>query len=290
MTSFEPTHVALPGAPGTATKTLTHVGAGGRTLRMQVVEARPARHQLLYLHGIESHGGWFLRAALALRERDCTTFLLDRRGSGLNGGEAPGDAASAAVLLEDVRCARAALGDPVLHLVGLSWGGKLATAVALAEPDRVASLILVTPGLRARVDLTWRQKLAVGLSLLGGGTRRFPVPIVAEMFTREPDLLAFIRNDPLRTTSVTARFLYATRCLDRQIRREIASLKVPVLLFLAGQDQIVDNEAVLRLLAPLDPARLEVRRYEQAMHSIQLEHTDAMVADIAAFLEARQPW
>jgi len=32
-------------------------GAGGRRLHFQVVEAQPSRHLLVYLHGIESHGG-----------------------------------------------------------------------------------------------------------------------------------------------------------------------------------------------------------------------------------------
>jgi pimeloyl-ACP methyl ester carboxylesterase len=275
-----------PGTPAAATQIRTYSGAGGRLMRFQVVEAKPVKHHLLYLHGIESHGGWFLRAALALREHGCTTFLLDRRGSGLNRDKEPGDAASAAVLIEDVRSAREAIGDPLLHLIGLSWGGKLATAVALEQPRNIASLLLVTPGLRVRVDLTSLEKLAVGLSLLTGGNRRFPVPIRPELFTRELQLLEFIRNDPLRVTSVTARFLFATLRLDRRIRRDLASLRAPVLLLLADQDEIVDNDGVLRLLALLPAGHLEVRRYESAMHSIQLEHTDTVVADIVGFLEA----
>ncbi len=280
-----------PDASTAATAISSYTGADGRRLRFQVVEAQPSRHLLVYLHGIESHGGWFLPAALRLRERGCTTVLLDRRGSGLNRTEGAGDAASAAILLEDVRRARAALGDPPLHLVGLSWGGKLATAAALDQPHHVASLILVTPGLRARVDLPLRHKLAVVLNLLGSGVKRFPVPIRPELFTREPRLLEFIRNDPLRVTSVTARFLFATHRLDRRIRRDIASLRPPVLLLLASADQIVDNDGVQRLLARLPAGQMEVRHYQQAMHSIQLEHTETMVDDIVAFLDARsRPW
>jgi pimeloyl-ACP methyl ester carboxylesterase len=194
------------------------------------------------------------------------------------------------VLLEDVRCARLALGDPPLHLVGLSWGGKLATAVALDQPRRVGSLILVTPGLRARVDLPLRQKLAVGLSLLCGGRRRFAVPIEPAMFTRDPELLHYLENDALRVTSVTARLLAVSRQLDRRVRQRIGALEVPVLLMLAGKDEIIDNDAVLRLLSALPEGRLDVRWYPTAMHSIQLEHTEGMVADITEFLEALRPW
>ncbi len=283
-----PSAAIPPGLPDAATRFETFEGAGGRRLALQVVEAPNARHHLLYLHGIESHGGWFLPAALRLRDRGCTTWLLDRRGSGLNRAQEPGHAASAAVLLEDVRRARAFLGDPPLHLVGLSWGGKLATAVAIEQPERVESLVLVTPGLCARVDLPWRQKLAVAFNLLFGGTGHFDVPLRAEMFTREPALLEFLRRDPLRVTEVTARFLLASRSLDRRIAKRITSLRAPVLLLLAGEDEIVDNDGVLRLLAPLPPGQLQVWQYADAMHSIQLERTDAMVDDIVTFLETRQ--
>ena len=67
-----------------------YAGADGRELSYRVVRAASERHRLLYLHGIESHGGWFLPAARGLAERGCTTYLVDRRGSGLNRSTKPG--------------------------------------------------------------------------------------------------------------------------------------------------------------------------------------------------------
>src|SRR5919109_2573791 len=144
-------------------------GSGGRLLYYRVLASRPARHHLLYLHGIESHGTWFLPAAARLREFGCTIYLLDRRGSGLNMNPSPGDVSSAQVLLEDVRRFRRRLGHVPIHLVGLSWGGKLAAAVALDQPEGLQSLILITPGLRYRTDLSFVTKARVFLSLFTGG-------------------------------------------------------------------------------------------------------------------------
>jgi acylglycerol lipase len=286
--------LALPDAaipPGVAAVPTTRFGtfeaADGRRLAYHAIEAPNARHHLLYLHGIESHGGWFLPAALRLRGRGCTTWLLDRRGSGLNRAKEPGHAPSAKVLLDDVRRARAHLGDPPLHLVGLSWGGKLATAAAIEQPANVQSLVLLTPGLCPRVDLPLRDKLRVAFDLLFGGTGHFDVPLRPEMFTRDPALLEFLRRDPLRVTEVTSRFLLATGALDRLVARRVRELRVPTLLLLAGEDEIVDNDAVLRLLSPLPPGQLQVWQYPDAMHSIQLERTDAMVDDVLTFLETR---
>lgn len=275
-----------PGATAAGT-VAAFTGAGGRTLRYRAVEAAtPARHRILYLHGIESHGTWFLPAALRLRELGCTTWLLDRRGSGLNRETAPGDAGGARILLEDIRRFRAAAGDPPLHVVGLSWGGKLATAAAIDRPAGVRSLVLITPGLRSLVDLSPAAKAWMLAGLLAGGRNRVKVPIEPEMFTRTPDYLEFIRTDPWRLTRVTGRFLLAGLALDRMVARGLPALDLPVLLFLAGGERIIDNDGVLRLLERLPAGRLQVRRYEDATHSIQFDQVDRLVADLAAHLEA----
>jgi acylglycerol lipase len=261
------------------------VGAGGRELRYTVVSARRPRHALVYLHGIESHGRWFLAAARGLAEHGCTTYLLDRRGSGLNRHTQPGDAESAEVLLEDVRRFRehAELASPVL--VGLSWGGKLALAAALDQPRGVRAVVLVTPGLVSRLDLGWPQKLRLLASLPFGGRARVTLPIEPEMFTRTPRFLDYIRGDPDRIERVTARLLLAGRDLDRRIRDGLPALSAPVLLLLAGHDRIVDNQRTTTLLAPLPEAQLRVRTYEHSTHSIQFDDTEALVRDVSGFLE-----
>ena len=105
------------------------------------------------------------------------------------------------------------------------------------------------------------------------------------MFTRTPRFLDYIANDPLRLQRVTARFLLATSKLDRMIRENIHTLRAPVLLFLAGNDRIIDNERTRKLLERLPSGHLRARLYERATHSIQFEETAGMVNDIDRFLE-----
>jgi len=263
----------------------TYVGAGQRELRYRVVRAPAERHTLLYLHGIESHGGWFLPAARGLAERGCTTYLLDRRGSGLNRDGQVGDAESADELLEDVRAFRSAAGLDSLVLVGLSWGGKLAVAAALDDPEGVCAVVLVTPGLVPRVGLTWTQKLHALFSLANGGRARIELPIEPEMFTRTPRYLDYIENDPDRIHLVTARFLKATHTIDRRIRAGVPRLHVPVLLLLAENDEIIDNDRTRDLLRRLPEKRLRVEFYEGATHAIQFDHTARLVHDVSSFLD-----
>ncbi len=262
-----------------------YTGCGGRELRYRIIEASPQRGVLLYCHGIESHGTWFIPAAEKLAEHGYTTFLLDRRGSGLNRGASPGDAADAKTLLDDVRLFRAHIGDPTLGLVGLSWGGKLATAAAITRPERVSGLVLITPGLKARVDLPVIQKLRLLFSLPLGGRARLPVPIHPEMFTRTPRFLEFIQQDPWRLHGATARFFVAGLSLDRTIRKGLHRLNIPTLLFLAGQDRIIDNEGVRKLLSQLPQHRLQSEVFADATHAIQFDQTAEMTQRMVTFME-----
>src|SRR5262245_52689422 len=44
------------------------------------------RGSVLHLHGIQSHGGWYLPTAAELARHGYCVYLLERRGSGLNPG------------------------------------------------------------------------------------------------------------------------------------------------------------------------------------------------------------
>ena len=275
----------LPPGTSDAGEIRSFPGAGDRDLRYRVVSAARPRHHVLYLHGIESHGGWFLPAAQRLRDAGCTTYLLDRRGSGLNREPNPGDARSPGELLEDVELFRQHVDLPEIHLMGLSWGAKLAVATALRRPTGVASIVLITPGLRALVDLSPLQKVACALSLLTGGGTRLALPITPDMFTTTPRFLDFIRQDPWRLHRVTARFLLASRRLDRLIDRRISDLRPPVFLLQAARDRIVDNAGVVKLLGASGSGAPRLHVFDEATHALQFDQVDELTRRIMAFLD-----
>jgi alpha-beta hydrolase superfamily lysophospholipase len=169
--------------------------------------------------------------------------------------------------------------------VGLSWGGKLATAAAIDDPQAVRSVMLITPGLRARVKLPALSRAALLVGLLFGGRNAIKVPLEPEMFTASQQVLEFIRRDPLRLRRVTGRFLLASRSLDRLIARRIGEIHLPLLLLLAGKDRIIDNEGVLKVLSHLRPGQVHLRQYEDAIHSIQFDQLDRLANDMIAFLD-----
>jgi alpha-beta hydrolase superfamily lysophospholipase len=282
-------HPAPGGKPG---QVQMYAGTDGRSLA-HVVYARPGtRVALVYLHGIESHAGWFAIAAPDLHERGFDVYCLDRRGSGLNRenrGFVSGHVDTYETLLGDVDALVQALRRRYerVYLVGLSWGGKLALAYGLSHPTAIDGLVLITPGLRAKVDLSAPHKLKIALLTPINPTARVKVPITAEMFTTTPVYLNYIRNDPLRLSSATVGFFWQSRRLDRFIDENIGSIRLPVQLFLAGNDPIIDNAGVLSVLERGGSSGLEVLRYEEQIHSLQLDASQRLVEDISAWLERR---
>ena len=284
-TPEKPIEVAQHPAPGGVPGTLgEYTGSDGATLAYVSYAQPGATTALVYLHGIESHAGWFALAADALRTRGFDVYCLDRRGSGLNRenrGFVSGYVDDYSTLLADIRAFIAPLRERYrrVFLVGLSWGGKLALSYGLAHPQDVDGLVLVTPGLRAKVDVSFPNKLKIALlSPLNPGAR-VPVPIQPEMFTTTPLYLEYIRDDPLRLTSATVRFFWQSHRLDRYVDRNIAGNQLPVLLFLAGQDTIIDNNGVLEVLLQKRAPGLDVLWYEDQTHSIQLDAPQRLVDD-----------
>jgi len=232
---------------------------------------------VVYVHGIQSHPGWFVGSAMALAEAGRAVYQVTRRGSGDN-QQARGHAASPGQLLQDVeaacRFAQDDAGGDAVHLVGVSWGGKLLAAYAAAPQRsvRIASLTLIAPGIVPRVDVPAGTKLAVALALLAWPRRRFDIPLSEPaLFTDSEPMREYLRCDPLRLHRATARFLYASRCLDIGLRRgRPGCIDVPTTLLLARGDRIIDNAATRDAVEKLCAGKARVRQFDGA-HTLEFE-------------------
>ncbi len=243
----------------------------------------------LYLHGIQSHGGWYEHSASVLARSGLAVLMPDRRGSGRSDG-VRGDAASYRVWLDDLDRLADALcewtGARRLALIGVSWGGKLACAWTLRRAERVASLLLIAPGLFPAVGPTLRTRAAIALSLLTAPRRAFDIPLNdPALFTESAAGRDFIRRDPEKLTRATARFLFASTRLDRLLSAARArSLLPPATLLLAGRDRIIRNGATRAWIERMAAHAAHVREFPQASHTLEFD------AEPGDFLDALRTW
>ena len=250
---------------------------------------------LVYLHGIQSHSGWYEASSRYLAERGVAVYQVERRGSGRDEAHPRGHVDRAQVWLEDVaraaEVARGETGAEAVHLMGVSWGGKLALACAGHRPDLYRSLILSAPGIFPKVDVALASKARVGKCLvLGREKERFPIPLAdPHLFTETPDRVRYIAEDSLSLREVTARFMFESRRLDGLARQTARRSRVPTLLCLAGRDRITDNAATRRLVYAMT-ARKRVRLYQGAHHTLEFEpDPEGYFADLVAWIMAFEP-
>lgn len=272
----------------TAMRTL--IARDGAPLRYRYFPALPEheRGRIVYLHGIQSHGGWYVEAAEELARRGYTVYLPDRRGSGLNTGPR-GFFGSRAQLLDDLRSfialsEREHPGTP-LFLIGNCWGAKPAVAFALQEQEALAGMVLLCPGIITRPDLSFKEKLRVVRNRAIAPQQRIRVPLTDEMYTEDPTYLAFIRDDPLALRAVTPQFLLDAFLWDRSLPRR-HDMRTPLLVMQAGRDPIVDIPATRRWFDRLQSPDKSYREYAEFGHTLDFEADRQRVWDsLVAWLD-----
>lgn len=254
----------------------------------------PPRATLIALHGIQSHGGWYGYSSRKLAEAGYEVFFLDRRGSGLNARER-GHALHGDRLLADVRqflrqrawACRHEPPRPVI-LMGVSWGGKLATACAATFPEEFAGVALLYPGLYSQLRPSLWQTLQLELaSAVGWGHVSAPIPLNdPELFTSTPIWQEYIRRDELALQRVSVDFLRANLWLSRYIEQRAAHIRGPLLMMLAGRDQIIDNAANRAFLNRLRGVSTQVVDYPDACHTLEFEPSpDRFIYDLQQWLD-----
>jgi pimeloyl-ACP methyl ester carboxylesterase len=100
---------------------------------------------LVFVHGNWSTHRWWIPTAAALGRRlpDHRLLAIDLRGRGDSQG--PDHGYSIAELAADLRGFLDAMALARVHLIGHSLGSAVISELALAHPDRVASLVVVAP-------------------------------------------------------------------------------------------------------------------------------------------------
>ncbi|HEV3146090.1 MAG TPA: alpha/beta fold hydrolase [Gemmataceae bacterium] len=253
----------------------THVAGDGYRWHYRHFLPKPRpKARVVCLHGIQSHGGWYEASCRRLRDEGCDVFFLDRRGSGLN-PEARGDTPSFRRLLDDVGEFLQTLrgpGSPPLFAAAISWGGKLGAGIDYRFPALIDGLALLAPGFCPLVRLSRIQRVAIAMTALTSPNQFFPIPLDdPALFTASPQWQKFISSDPLALRTATARFLFQSARFDWFLKRAVRRVRVPVLLQLAGKDQIIHNAQTRRFLGRFGSRYVRIFEYPEAEHTLEFE-------------------
>jgi alpha-beta hydrolase superfamily lysophospholipase len=109
-----------------------------------------------------------------------------------------------------------------------------------------------------------------------------------ELFTATPTWQKFIQEDVLGLREITARLAIESVRLDYYLRLFPAAVQCPVLLLLAGKDQIIHNDATRRYVERIALGEKDVIVYPDAHHTLEFEpDTRRFIHDLDGWLGRR---
>ncbi|MCC6640786.1 MAG: alpha/beta fold hydrolase [Deltaproteobacteria bacterium] len=250
------------------------------------VRERGAGPLVLLLPGFGSDLSTFARLLPAL-SRDHHVVAVNLRGVGLS--DAPGEGPlDLSMFVEDV----AALAVGGAHVVGASLGAAVAIGLALAHPELVRSLALLTPlsspdgRLRAVVD-AW-ARLAARLTPEELGCALVPWLFSSRHLEddarRERALKGFAEVAARVPSDTVRRMAEGLRSFGGFANADLARVRVPTLVVEAGEDLLTPNAGSLAGSI----AGAQHVRVAGSGHAVTLEAAAAVEAALRRHLEAAE--
>lgn len=242
-------------------------------LVVRIWERSDALADVVYLHGIVSHGAWYESSCAHLAASGFQVHFLDRRGSGLN-SENRGDIDEWTTWLTDVTDYLQQLpqGRPRI-LLGISWGGILATSLARQHPEMLSGLGLICPGLCSFKAANRFQRMAVRIAArVGLNGMKVQVPLQdPALFTNSNEGQQYVAQDPLALREITIRFAKRNLALLQSAIEAPQDIQVPVLLLLASGDPVTDNASTREFVGRIGHPDKTVIEYPDASHTLEFE-------------------
>ncbi|MEV0264916.1 alpha/beta fold hydrolase [Streptomyces sp. NPDC050617] len=189
-------------------RTETHLAADGVPLVLHQWIPEQPRAAVVYVHGLQSHGGWLFESGPELAGRGVAVFAPDRRGAGASGGPR-GHLPSAATVLDDYAAqfaaVRARLPEAVpITAVGQSFGGSVLAALLATGRTTPDAVVFCAPALGQQHARHGRDGVAALRAL--HGQRRSPVTLRDEDYTGDQRYLSFMANDHAMLRQITDGF------------------------------------------------------------------------------------
>ena len=264
-------------------------GMGGIRLFTRHWPGENPKASLVICHGVNSHGGQYVRAAQAFAARGLAVTALDLRGRGKSEGErfyteSIDDYVSD--LSQTIELARSRNPDLPLYLLGHSAGGVTAVSYALDYQDRIDGLICESFAFRVYAP-------DVALSVLKGASHIAPhlhvLKLKMEDFSRDPEWVAQLLADPLTKDEVQPVQTVAAlaRAGDR-FEREFDRITLPVLILHGTADKATRPEGSQEFFDNASSADKQLILYEDYYHDLLNDlGRERVMEDIIAWIEAR---
>lgn len=264
-------------------------GTGGRIFTRHWESEGAARASLVLCHGVNSHGGQYIRAGEDFAAQGFAVTALDLRGRGQSDGErfyAESIDEYVSDLSLAIDLAKSLHPELPLYLLGHSAGGVTSVTYALDHQDRIDGLICESFAFRVFAP-------NFALKVLEGASHFFPHAHVLKLkmadFSRDPEWVAQLEADPLTLdeTQPVATVAAFARAGER-FEREFSRITLPVLILHGTEDKATRPDGSEQFYREAGSADKTLKLYEGHYHDLLNDlGREEVTADIVAWIDAR---
>ncbi|MBI1799098.1 MAG: lysophospholipase [Candidatus Eisenbacteria bacterium] len=265
----------------------------GLTLPGRAWCSEAPRALIAIAHGLGEHTGRYAALAEPLVRARYTVVALDLPGH----GEAPGprgdipswDHLRDAIVPSMFTASRGLPGQPMdlpRVLLGHSMGAVIALDFALAHPRELFAVVASAPALRSAMPPWWKLALA-GAARIAAPSSGFAHGLDESGMSRDPEVLAQRRDDPLMHDRVSPRLYFAMREAQQRVMRDARRLQVPALVLQGAGDRVVDPRGALEFCGAAPHGMTRMITLRDGAHEVFNDLTrEEAIRDLIAWLDA----
>ena len=266
-------------------------GTGGRIFTRHWEPDGTPKANLVICHGVNSHGGQYIRAGHEFASRGYAVTALDLRGRGKSDGErfyVEHIDEYVSDLSRAIEHGRSKHPGLPLYLLGHSAGGVTSVTYALDYQDRIDGLICESFAFRVFAP-------NFALKLLEGASHVLPhahvLRLKMEDFSRDPDWVAELNADPLthgevQPVSTVAAFARA----GERFEREFGRITLPLLIMHGTEDKATRPDGSEQFFNEAGSSDKTLKLYDGYYHDLLNDlGRDAVFDDIDAWISERLP-
>jgi len=206
---------------------------------------------VLCIHGMASHGIFFVQVADQLISSNISTYALDLKHHGRSSGKR-GDIEDFKELIhqvdEFIKFIKSKQKNIPIFLMGMSLGCTIAINYSVMFPNQLSGLILIAPPVKTHFHITLRDFLESPYYLLAHiffrGKPVIDLKKRHSLCSRNPWRIKYDQTDKLHLKKITLRYLLQGVEWDIKAHDSANKISCPVLILQGTKDHTVSFEGV----------------------------------------------